>query len=681
MKILSIIILGCVLVFFITINNQKKVATFTNKKPEYVIDINKFGIKNNGSSSKKTSIGINKALQYAKQQNFAKITFPKGIYLIDENNPIIIDLKNTIVDLNGSTLQVNTNGLEKYSVVEFRNGADYARLTNGIVRGDRDTHNYKASKNYPEWANGVVFKSGTNIQVDNITATNFPGYGIYTENGVGVAENRYYTLNTEDTISGAISDNGKTIPSNTKTRTSKPYDISVCGGQFEVGYTLGYQGYPYLKNKEYTSYFYDKDMKFINKKECLQFKKVDVPKNSKYVYFVYPQRAVISNEGYYAWITNLKPPTNVKFINNTVTNNQCLGFAFCGGQKWLIENNIFDKNGGKAADGAIDFEDGWNLMQDIVVKGNKFTNNGGSGDLNVCAGDNFTFDNNSFTGNVDFWGRASNVIFINNTMTGGSIQFQEEDTPFKISGNKYNNTDIRAYDVKTSEHYYNLNNETIINCYVTLGKGTKLINSTFSKGGYITGLVENSILSDIGHSEIYNLTVRNSKITNVKMNLQASENFQNCTIINSSLGTHSNTIKLNFSSCEFIDSELYYNTWGSAPDIVIKDCKISINTNIPLLSLSAGKVKNLVFENNTITNKSTSPIFSMDDTTYSIPKGNMIIKNNNITQTNFNYIFDGVDIKQGIFNLISTDNKIFGAELLNPKYINNNFFNNKNGSN
>jgi len=46
----------------------------------------------------------------------------------------------------------------------------------------------------------------------------------------------------------------------------------------------------------------------------------------------------------------------VHFHDNYIFNNRALGLAICGGQKWLIEDNLFEKNGGQAPSYAIDYE-------------------------------------------------------------------------------------------------------------------------------------------------------------------------------------------------------------------------------------------------------------------------------------------------------------------------------------
>lgn len=99
------------------------------------VDLSALGIKNDGTSPVETSAGINQALQLAKEQNFSKMIFPTGNYLIHEASPIVIDTKNIIIDLNGSTVQMNSSGPE-YSIVEIKAGAENVRIINGTIIGN-----------------------------------------------------------------------------------------------------------------------------------------------------------------------------------------------------------------------------------------------------------------------------------------------------------------------------------------------------------------------------------------------------------------------------------------------------------------------------------------------------------------------------------------------------------------
>lgn len=100
----------------------KPTADASNYTREYVLELEKFNISNDGTHPAETSKGINAALQHASVLKANRIVFPKGTYLISETDPIVIDLKDTIIDLNGATLQINVNAEPKYKMVNFVDG-------------------------------------------------------------------------------------------------------------------------------------------------------------------------------------------------------------------------------------------------------------------------------------------------------------------------------------------------------------------------------------------------------------------------------------------------------------------------------------------------------------------------------------------------------------------------------
>ena len=131
----------------------------------------------------------------------------------------------------------------------------------------------------------LSFYSGTNLEVDNMTFTKSPGFCV----GSRAVGNRtrpellariMHSIYPKELEQGAFSDKGVKIDSTEKTRSMNPYDITKCGGEFEFGYSTGYQGYPFIRGRVYQAYFYDKDMKFLEMKKCLQLRKVTVPKDA-----------------------------------------------------------------------------------------------------------------------------------------------------------------------------------------------------------------------------------------------------------------------------------------------------------------------------------------------------------------------------------------------------------------
>lgn len=525
----------------------KATADASKFTKEYLIDLAKFNISNKGSNPIETSKGINSALQHAKAEGANRIIFPKGIYLISESDPVILDHKNTIIDLNGATLQINTNGLDSYGIVTIVDEAENLRLTNGTLRGDRDTHDYETKKTSHEWGCGIVFKGGCNLEVDNITVTNVPGYGVLT--GSATEANRYKAVFSKNLEKGGFSDSGEKVENDNKTRSINPYDISkpsdyppkfMLDKEFEFGYTLGYSGYPHIKDREYQAYFYSEpDGKgFISKIDCCQFIKVIIPKNAKFLHLEFNQPAV--NTPYCGWISDFRPPRDVHFHDNHIYDNRALGMGICGGQKWIIENNLIEGNGGKAPGYGIDFEDGWELMQNFVLRNNKFKGNK-KGDLVVCAGIGYILEGNEFEKDITVWDRTENYTFMKNRIVGTRITFGSKTGNLIIHDNYYENAQINVrYGNQWNPEIRGLelppvefSNETVVNC---------------------------SITSDWG--------VRGTALK-----------FRNCQIKNSRFSAGKDTSLVHLANCILTDTSISYEVQGPEVNVLVENCKGTLSEN------------------------------------------------------------------------------------------------------
>jgi len=149
----------------------------------YTIDLEQFGIKNDGSDPEATSNGINSALQYAKSQGYNKVIFPQGTYLISESTPISINFTDMVIDLNGSVFEIKANGNMSYSIFNFATGAENCTLINGTLKGDGADHDFGTNPNAHTGCVGIniggtVAKPVKNISINQITFTDFPGHAI-----------------------------------------------------------------------------------------------------------------------------------------------------------------------------------------------------------------------------------------------------------------------------------------------------------------------------------------------------------------------------------------------------------------------------------------------------------------------------------------------------------------------
>jgi len=427
----------------------------------YKIDLEKFGIYNDRSHPQETASGINQALQDAKTTGANRIVFPAGTYLISADNPLLIDHKDTVIDLNGATFRIKHNALPHYGVIDFIDGAENVRLTNGTLVGDKATHDYKTQPGTHEWGAGIRFFSGKNLEVDHITSREMTGDGVSsdshgTRSRPELLASIMHSIYAKQLEAGAFDGGGFKTASAEKIRSLQPFELAWSEGQFELGYMGGLMGYPFIKGRVYQAYFYDLGMKFIGMKKCLQYRKVDVPETAKWMHLEFNQAQVDespAHEGaakseWLARITNFRPPVDVHFHHNIMTGNRRLGMAYCGGQRWLIEENLFSDNGGTGPAFGVDFEDGWELMQDVVFRRNKFKGNH-AGDLVVCAGSELVFEENEFESSVAMWGRPHNYVFRGNHFNGGTVSYSTRTGVASIRNNHYHHCNLSiVFDTK-----------------------------------------------------------------------------------------------------------------------------------------------------------------------------------------------------------------------------------------
>ena len=647
---------------------------FDNIK-EYKVDLDKFNISNNGENPVETSKGINQMLNEAKKEGCNKIVMPKGEYSISEENPIVM-VSDMIFDLNGSTFKINPNGLKHYVVINFTKCKN-SILTNGIIQGDKEDHDYTTILGSHEWTTGIVFNDSENCQLENIIVKDFPGYGISSSLGENLS-NLQIGVTNENLIIGNISNKGKLNNKEKTIRTIEPLDISSVGGQFELGYNKGYMGYPYLKSKEYNSYFYDEDMNYLGMKECTKYKKVSIPKKAKYVHFVFFQEEIPTSGdtdfgGTTVFLTNYNSPYKIKISNCTIEGHKALGMGLCGGRNFIIENNIFKQNGGGAPGYAIDLEDGWEYMDGYLFKDNKFIGN--SNDVVVCAGDNIIFESNEFSSTVYMWGRATNYNFINNTFENIKMNINYEySTDTVIQGNTYENCKI-AIGSKNKEAKIEISDENLINTDINIMPEEAIIRDSIIKN-------DNENISIRGNYENCEISTKVAEIDSVNMiectikdtsgNIKGTSKFTKCEMEKVSLNTTNNINEINIEQCNIKDLSILISTWGDRVKLNIINNEIEMNEN-SLISISAGKLEILKFNENKVNNLSDKSIFNLYDTAYTKPNGNAIICDNTFIQKT-GYIFDGVKIDNGEFNLDLKNNKHEQCRFINSQYIDNKYF-------
>ena len=186
------------LICFIIIDSQKSIINMNLndiEKQEQIINENGlinneyFNISSDGKNAKQTTSGINEAINYASKNDISYIKLEKGTYLIDgkegnynlnetDTKKGIILQSNIILDLNGSTIQQETNGAKNYANISVTD-VENVSIINGILVGDKDSHDYTTIESSHEWGFGVDVRSSKNIKLNNLEIYNMTGDGIF----------------------------------------------------------------------------------------------------------------------------------------------------------------------------------------------------------------------------------------------------------------------------------------------------------------------------------------------------------------------------------------------------------------------------------------------------------------------------------------------------------------------
>lgn len=554
----------------------KPTAEMENYANIHMIDLQAFGIYNDGTHATETSIGINNALQNAKTLNVNRIVFPKGTYLVSETNSIVFNHKDTLVDLNGATLKINPNALGKYSVVSVDEGAENFRLTNGTIMGDKDTHTGTTG----EWGHALVLAGGLNCEIDHLTLTNAWGDGLVTESNFWSGPDRHY-IYTNNLQQGAFTDLGVITPNSEKTRTIEPYDMSAFGGAFEFGWIGGYQGFPCVLDREYQACFYTADMTFIQKMDCTQYKKHTIPSGATYIHLEFNQPAVEGVREMCGTVVNFKPPTHVHVHDLTIVKNRRNGLSVCGGQKMIFEDILFKENGGTAPGFGVDYEDGWELMQDIVFRHNRFDNNE-RGDLVVCAGSEYIFEDNVFEQGFYVWGRTHNATFRRNQVLGtpvarAGVAYRTRSGALSIHHNHYENLSAgpKVEYERDNLPLVRLFDESIYNGAVSGGYFVRADLHCDTSLSFYDSIFKDSTLQ-MKNAESHDNRFIGCTISNSVWNSHGTNAFTNCNILNFSTKSHKETDLISFEGCQLddVNVDVVKFTDQTPMNVMVDDCEI-----------------------------------------------------------------------------------------------------------
>ncbi|MFH5186084.1 right-handed parallel beta-helix repeat-containing protein [Paenibacillus sp. TAB 01] len=126
----------------------------------YAIELERWGIRNDGTNAEQTTQGINNALAWAKSQGYNHVLLGSGTYSVrlDTNDAAIHMLSGMHFEMkNDCVLQLQGNSSPNYRVIEIKQ-IEHAKVSGGRIIGDKASHQYEM---YVKFVRGGVNADGT----------------------------------------------------------------------------------------------------------------------------------------------------------------------------------------------------------------------------------------------------------------------------------------------------------------------------------------------------------------------------------------------------------------------------------------------------------------------------------------------------------------------------------------
>lgn len=343
-------------------------------KPQ-VIDLKKWGIRNDGTKPVETTKGINKALQWANKNKVHAVTLPKGTYLIDKNSYINM-VSNLILDLpNDVVIQKETNEKEFYHTFYIGVGVENVVLRGGSYKGDKEKHNYQ-KKDSPHSAGthesgyGITIEGANAVTIDGVKATEFTGDGLM----IGGHGKLIMDLYAASFVSGEFNDKGKAVANKQKIRTSKPISLTHALLQsqkkFEITNNIKLPG-------TFDLVFFDKSGKFLQMMKSKKVREtIAIPDKAASVHLVFQQA---NSKDAYIELWSRTVSSNIVVKNSEFAYNRRQGITVGGADQVLIQNNELHHMKGTLPQSGIDVEGGYHynghFNSNIYIKDNDFHSN------------------------------------------------------------------------------------------------------------------------------------------------------------------------------------------------------------------------------------------------------------------------------------------------------------------
>lgn len=554
-------------------------------------DLINYGISNNNESNKshQTKVGLQNLINKLSAKGIRKCVLPKGIYSIDsEYNDIngvqsvknVINIpSNFILDLNGSILKQDTTSKEqsKGYMLSIDNSYD-AHVTNGIIEGDygdRDLTSLENGNPSGEQVGfGIISGNSKYSSFNNLTVRKISGYAL----SVGLSISGEHALSSWNGLQGweniDINKEGNEEVSDDK-YTCDYYDLSDYHSvdTLRTGKYLGYQFSQDGDDWVVKYHFYDKNKSYIKTTVGHQYRVFIKPQNAKYMRVTYTSKDISNLQDLQVY--HMYTPINCIIKDIDFEDTRTCALNPNQGNNILIENCTFKRCATNITPVAIDFEDGWNLMQDYCVRNNEVIEQVGTSDIVVVGGMNLQFEKNK------------NFRFSNRGCTPGTVIRDNEDLVGGLNiTSRLNSGYYRYYNNKNVKSVGNIDSNDlkyiIYNCTffeTPAGDKNKLIefvrctfdwnykNLPFNTGGIIAGnfkdcIIKNYIDKNNNFIHLNDAYFENCVLKNIKMNINGDFKVNNSNIKNVQINNYVSNINMQIKNSKVKNFNFNFIEWA-----------------------------------------------------------------------------------------------------------------------
>lgn len=564
---------------------------------EYEIDKN-----DNPDTALKTKKGLQRLFDDKANEGVKKIILPTGTYQLEaefwfisavtQYNPedyTVEELEtslqgsmhelsipnNFIVDLNGSTIKLKESlyWQNQSSLMKIVGKYD-SHVLNGYFVGDYRRRDLTALSNgNPRGEGGACFAikgKSRYCSFENCHVSLFTGY-CCTMVAEGGQTNFKYRITNFTNVK--LDNNGNEVFEENKW-TSDYYTLTenvLNSKTVTIGSYLGNGWSMHTDSWHADFHFFDENKVFIKTIHGFLFREVLLPSNARYIRCTYTCSATEYRTNVASYlhdlnhvVTDYNTPRNCKYSKLSFYDTRTCALNPNQGNNNLIEECTFDKCGTNITPVAVDFEDGWFLMQDYLFKNNEVLVPVGTGDMVIDAGMNLMFVNNKnfrFTCQGNYG--VGYYFSQNKEIRRLNIRHNDTTYPFTI---------IEANDYRSSLYFNNDNTkDTIIKDSTFFECGTDIIpNEGYYKNCIIDG---NNMVGEYSHSVIslpkgkhINGTIKNFKGWVIGKTKFYKSEFYKCTI-NDVIATINDSIIMD--NCVINNMQLSYDNFQA--ELIIKN--------------------------------------------------------------------------------------------------------------